>query len=225
MHKIIHLAPSILAADFARLGEQVQEAEANGAELIHIDVMDGQFVPNISMGKMVVEAVRRVTHLPLDVHLMIVQPAQHIEAFAHAGADRITVHYEADHHLHRTLMAIKALGCMAGVAINPHTSALTLEAILPFVDQVIVMTVNPGFGGQEFIPEMMSKVAEIHAMIGNLRRHIDLEVDGGINAQTAMSAAQAGANILVVGSAVFNPNFSVAEGMARLKKALTTTTP
>jgi len=114
---------------------------------------------------------------------------------------------------------------MAGVAINPHTSALTLEAILPFVDQVIVMTVNPGFGGQEFIPEMMSKVAEIHAMIGNLRRHIDLEVDGGINAQTAMSAAQAGANILVVGSAVFNPNFSVAEGMARLKKALTTTTP
>lgn len=222
MHKIIHLAPSILAADFARLGEQVQEAEANGASMIHIDVMDGQFVPNITMGAVVVEAVRRVTQLPLDVHLMIVQPALHIEAFARAGADRITVHYEADPHLHRTIMTIKALGCLAGVAINPHIPAMAIDAILPFVDQVNVMTVNPGFGGQEFIHEMMSKVADIHAMIGNLRHHIDLQVDGGINAQTAMSAAQAGANILVVGSAVYNHQFSVAEGINRLKKALAT---
>jgi ribulose-phosphate 3-epimerase len=222
MHKIIHLAPSILAADFARLGEQVQDAEANGASMIHIDVMDGQFVPNITMGAMVVEAVRRVTQLPLDVHLMIVQPANHIEAFARAGADRITVHYEADPHLHRTIMTIKALGCMAGVAINPHIPALAIDAILPFVDQVNVMTVNPGFGGQEFIHEMMSKVADIHAMIGNLRHHIDLQVDGGINTQTAMSAAQAGANILVVGSAVFNHQFSVTEGINRLKQALAT---
>ncbi|MDX2077946.1 MAG: ribulose-phosphate 3-epimerase [bacterium] len=221
---MIHLAPSLLAADFARLGEQVQEAEANGAELIHIDVMDGQFVPNITMGALVVEAVRRVTRLPLDVHLMIVQPALHIEAFARAGADRITVHYEADNHLHRTLMMIKSFGCVAGVAINPHTPAIALDAILPFVDLVNVMTVNPGFGGQEFIHEMMSKVAELRAMIGNLRRPIDLEVDGGINPQTAMSAAQAGANILVVGSAVFNSQFSVAEGMSRLKKALSTIT-
>jgi len=224
MHKIIHLAPSVLAADFARLGEQVQDAEANGADMIHIDVMDGQFVPNITMGGIVVEALRRVTQLPLDVHLMIVQPHLHIESFARAGADRITVHYEADHHLHRTIMTIKALGCMAGVAINPHTPANALETILPFVDQVLVMTVNPGFGGQEFIPEMMSKVAELRAMIGNLHHHIDLEVDGGINAQTIMSAAQAGANIMVVGSAVFNQQFPVSEGISRLKKTLATAT-
>ena len=222
IHKVIHLAPSVLAADFARLGEQVQQAEANGADLIHIDVMDGRFVPNISMGVVVVEALRRVTNLPLDVHLMIVEPATHIEAFARAGANRITVHYEADYHLHRTLSSIKDLGCLAGVAINPHTPALALDAILPFVDQVNVMTVNPGFGGQNFIPEMMSKIAELRAMIGNLRRDIGLQVDGGINAQTAMSVAQAGANILVVGSAVFNPQFSVADGIARMRQALAT---
>ena len=222
IHKIIHLAPSVLAADFARLGEQVQQAEANGADLIHIDVMDGRFVPNISMGVVVVEALRRVTNLPLDVHLMIIEPATHIEAFARAGANRITVHYEADTHLHRTLSSIKDLGCLAGVAINPHTPALALDAILPFVDQVNVMTVNPGFGGQNFIPEMMSKIAELRAMIGNLRHDIGLQVDGGINAQTAMSVAQAGANILVVGSAVFNPQFSVADGIARMRQALAT---
>lgn len=224
IHKVIHLAPSVLAADFARLGEQVQEAEASGADLIHIDVMDGRFVPNITMGVLVVEALRRVTNLPLDVHLMIVEPATHIEAFAHAGANRITVHYEADMHLHRTISRIKELGCLAGVAINPHTPAIVLDAILPFVDQVNVMTVNPGFGGQNFIPEMMSKIAELRAMIGKLRRDIGLQVDGGINAQTAMSAAQAGANILVVGSAVFNSQFSVAEGIASLRKVLSTTT-
>lgn len=223
MHKRIQLAPSILAADFARLGEQVHEAEANGADLIHIDVMDGRFVPNITMGVVVVEALRRITNLPLDVHLMIVEPATHIQAFAQAGADRITVHYEADYHLHRTITIIKQLGCLAGVAINPHTPAFVLETILPFVDQVNVMTVNPGFSGQDFIPEMMSKVAELRAMIGKLRRDIGLQVDGGIHPQTAMSAAQAGANILVVGSAVFNPEFSVAEGIANLRTVLSTT--
>lgn len=225
IHEMIQLAPSLLAADFARLGEQIAEAEAGGADLIHIDVMDGQFVPNITMGTIIVEAVRRLTRLPLDVHLMIVQPDRHIEAFARAGADRITVHYEVDHNLHRTLTAIKSLGCLAGVAINPHTSSLALEAILPFVDMVNVMTVNPGFGGQEFIPEMMSKVAEIRAMIGNLHRPIDLEVDGGINSDTAMTAAQAGANILVVGSAVFNSQHSVTDSINTLKRVLATTTP
>lgn len=224
IHKMVYLAPSILAADFTRLGDQIHEAEAGGADLIHIDVMDGQFVPNITMGAFIVEAIRRITRLPLDIHLMIVQPEHHIEAFARAGADRITVHYEADHNLHRTVMLIKSFGCMAGVAINPHTTASVLEAILPFIDQVNVMTVNPGFAGQEFIPEMMSKIADIRAMIGDLRRQIDLQVDGGINAQTAMSAAQAGANILVVGSAIFNTHQPVQENIARLKKALATTT-
>lgn len=218
--KPIKLAPSILAADFTQLGQQVRDAEAAGADRIHIDVMDGRFVPNITMGPMVVEAVRRATTLPLDVHLMIVEPERHIEAFAAAGASAITVHYEASPHLHRTLGAIRELGCRAGVAVNPHTRANALIEVLEMLDLVNVMTVNPGFGGQSLIRSTLPKIAEILALLGETGREIDLEVDGGINTDTAMSAVQAGANVLIVGTAVFNPAFSVTEGMEQIRVAL-----
>lgn len=220
MHRTIYLAPSILAADFTRLGEQIKAAEDAGATWIHIDVMDGRFVPNITMGPMVVEAARRSTSLPLDVHLMIVEPERTIDAFAEAGADHITVHIEASPNLHRTIQAIHAAGCRAGVALNPHTPASLLEDIMHMIDIINVMTVNPGFGGQHFLPETMSKIARLRAMIGDRGRPIDLEVDGGINAETAMSAAQAGANVLVAGSAVFNQQHSVSEGLDKLRHAL-----
>lgn len=218
--KPIKLAPSILAADFTQLGQQVRDAEAAGADRIHIDVMDGRFVPNITMGPMIVEAVRRVTALPLDVHLMIVEPERHIEAFAAAGASNITVHYEASPNLHRTLGAIRELGCQAGVAVNPHTRANALIEVLEMIDLVNVMTVNPGFGGQSLITSTLPKVAEILALLHETGREIDLEVDGGINTDTAMSAVQAGANVLIVGTAVFNPAFSVADGMEQIRAAL-----
>lgn len=216
----IQIAASILSADFTQLGQQVQDAEAAGATLIHIDVMDGRFVPNITMGPQVVTAVRRVTTLPLDVHLMIVEPERFIDAFAQAGADRISVHYEASPNLHRTLQAIRAAGCQAGVALNPHTPAAVLSGIMDMLDLIIVMTVNPGFGGQAFLPAMMPKVAELRAMIGSTQREIALEVDGGINADTVMVAAQAGATVLIAGSAIFNPQHAVSEGVARLQNAL-----
>lgn len=161
MGKTIKIAPSILAADFTRLGQQIEEVENAGADLIHIDVMDGRFVPNITMGPLIVEAVRRVTKLPLDVHLMIVEPERHIETFAQAGADRITVHIEASPHLHRTLSYIRESGCKAGVALNPHTPSTTLIDLMHMLDQIIVMTVNPGFGGQKFLPETMPKIARL----------------------------------------------------------------
>jgi ribulose-phosphate 3-epimerase len=220
MHKTIKLAPSILSADFTRLGDEIRAVEAAGAHMIHIDVMDGQFVPNITMGPLVVEAVRRVTDLPLDVHLMIIQPAQHIEAFAAAGASAISVHIEADHNLHRTLARIRDLGCKAGVALNPHTPSNALSVILHSVDLVNVMTVNPGFGGQAFLPGMMSKVAEIRAMIGDIRGGIDLEVDGGIDERTALSATQAGANVLIAGSAVFGHDSGAGAGLKSLQHVL-----
>jgi len=219
VHKTIKIAPSILAADFTRLGEQVEEVTQAGASLIHIDVMDGRFVPNITMGPMVVEAVSRATDLPLDVHLMIVEPERYIDAFVQAGASNITVHLEASPNLHRTIQQIKNSGCQAGVAINPHTPAYALSEIIHMVDIINVMTVNPGFGGQTFIPETRSKIARLRAMIGDARRYVDIEVDGGINVETAMAAAQAGANVLVVGSALFNEN-SVEHNMSTLKHAL-----
>lgn len=216
----IKIAPSILAADFTRLGEQVQQAEAARADLIHIDIMDGRFVPNISMGPLVVEATRRVTKLPLDVHLMIVEPEKYIDDFAKAGADCISIHIEATPHVHRTLNAIQEAGCKAGIALNPHTSSASLENIMNLLDTIIVMTVNPGFGGQKFIPEMMSKVATIRAMIGNARRDIDLEVDGGINAETAVTSSQAGANVLIAGSSIFSAKHSVEHGISSLRQSL-----
>lgn len=220
----IKIAPSILAADFTRLGEQVKSAEDSGADVIHIDVMDGRFVPNITMGAIVVEAVKRVTKLPLDVHLMIVEPERYVEAFAQAGANMISVHLEASPNLHRTLQLIKSLGCKAGVAINPHISASALQEVMSLVDIINVMTVNPGFGGQSFIEESLPKIAQFRTMINESARDIDLEVDGGINADTIVDVVQAGANLLVAGSAVFNAKHSVETGIQTLRRALNSET-
>jgi ribulose-phosphate 3-epimerase len=216
----IKLAPSILSADFTRLGEQIAESERHGADWIHVDVMDGRFVPNITMGPLIVQAARRVTSLPLDVHLMIVEPERHLEAFAKAGATAISVHYEVSPNLHRTLQAIRDLGCKAGVALNPHTPAQVMVEILDMVDEIVVMTVNPGFGGQTFLASTMPKIARLKAMIRETHRSIDLIVDGGINPDTAMTVVQAGADVLVAGSAIFNEDFTIEQGIQRLKSAL-----
>jgi ribulose-phosphate 3-epimerase len=214
------IAPSILSADFTRLGEQVQEAEAAGAGLIHVDVMDGRFVPNITMGPLVVRALRRVTDLPLDVHLMVIEPDHLIPAFADAGADHISVHYEACPDLYRTLNLIKREGCKAGVAINPHTGASALYDVLPIVDEVVVMTVSPGFGGQSLISETLGKIASLRAMVRE-KQMFDFPIlaDGGINPHTAPSVAQAGANVLIAGSAFFN-EATPAENMRRLQESI-----
>ena len=200
----IKVAPSILSADFARLGEEVAAIEKAGADWLHVDVMDGRFVPNITLGPPIVKAVRKVTKLPLDVHLMIVEPERYVDAFAEAGADTITVHVEASTHLHRTLCHIKSLGKRAGVVLNPSTHEDTLRYVMDVADLVLVMSVNPGFGGQSFIRAVLPKVAAIRAMIDASGRPIDLEIDGGITKETAPDAIAAGARVLVAGSAVFN---------------------
>ncbi len=216
----IRIAPSILAADFTRLGEQVREAESVGADLIHIDVMDGSFVPNITMGPLVVEAVRQATKLPLDVHLMIVEPERHLEAFAKAGADSISVHIEATPHIHRALQIIRKLGCRVGVAVNPHTPASALGEIIHMLDLVLVMTVNPGFGGQKFLEEIMPKVTRLRKMAEETGRQIDLEVDGGINPTTAPIVVHAGANVLIAGTSVFSEKHSIQQGIDTLRQSL-----
>ena len=204
MNQSILVAPSILSADFARLGEEIAAVEAAGADWLHVDVMDGRFVPNITIGPPVVKALRRVTKLPLDVHLMIVEPERYVDAFAEAGADTITVHVEACTHLHRTLTHIRSLGKRAGVTLNPSTNEDTLRYVLDVADQILVMSVNPGFGGQSFIREVLPKVAAIRKMIDERGLPIDLEIDGGITAETAKDAIAAGARVLVAGNAVFN---------------------
>ena len=197
----LRIAPSILAADFARLGEEVRAVAAAGADWIHLDVMDGHFVPNISFGPEVVRAIRGATDKPFDVHLMIAPVDPYLEAFARAGADLISVHAEAGPHVHRSLQAIRALGKRAGIVVNPGTPESAVEPVLDLVDLVLVMSVNPGFGGQAFIPGACEKIRRIRAMIGD--REIDLEVDGGVTAETAGAVAAAGADVLVAGSAVF----------------------
>ena len=216
------LAPSILSADFARLGDQVKEAERAGADYIHVDVMDGHFVPNITIGPIVVAALRPHTRLPLDVHLMIEQPERYVGDFANAGADIITVQQEACTHLHRIVEQIKGLNKKAGVAINPATPISVLEEILPYVDLVLVMTVNPGFGGQSFIETMPRKIAAMRQMIDarGLASRIELEVDGGINATTAPRVVAAGAQVLVAGSAIYNGKTSVAKAIKTLRASV-----
>jgi len=216
----VRIAPSILAADFARLGDQIRDAGDAGADYIHIDVMDGRFVPNITMGPMVVETARRVTQLPLDVHLMIVEPEKHVETFARAGADIISVHVETCPHLHRVVQQIRDAEARPSVVLNPHTPAVMIEVILPFVDMVLVMTVNPGFGGQTFIPQTLSKVRAIRDMIAQRGLAVDVEVDGGIDEGTAAQVVAHGASVLVAGTAVFGHPDGVRAGMAALRAAL-----
>jgi len=198
------IAPSILSADFAKLGEEIKDVENGGADYIHVDVMDGHFVPNITIGPLIVDAIRPVTDLPLDVHLMIENPDQYIEAFAKAGADIITVHHEAVVHLHRTIHLIKDHGVKAGVVINPATPVHAITEILPYVDMVLVMTVNPGFGGQSFIHEAVPKIKQLDELRTSNGYTYEIEIDGGVNKDTAKLCTDAGADVLVAGSAVFN---------------------
>ena len=216
----VKLVPSILAADFARLGEQVAEAERAGADGIHVDVMDGHFVPNLSMGAPVISSLRRVTRLPLEAHLMIFNPDFFVDEFVAAGTDSFLVHWEGENDLSRTVQHIKTLGKRVGVAINPATPPDVLEEILPDLDQVLVMTVNPGFGHQHFLPATLAKIGCVREMIDRIKPGCSLEVDGGIDATSAPLAVGAGANVLVAGSAIFNESESVTAAMQRLRSAL-----
>jgi ribulose-phosphate 3-epimerase len=216
----VKIAPSILAADFARLGEQVRAASDGGADYIHIDVMDGHFVPNITLGPVVISAIRKYSTLPFDVHLMIKAPERYIPLFAEAGANLLTVHVEECVHLHRVIGQIQALGVKAGVALNPHTALATIEEILPYISEVNVMTVNPGFGGQAFIESMLPKIARLRKMADALNSVLDIEVDGGVDGATAPRCVNAGANVLIAGTAVFGPGASIAEHIAALRQSI-----
>jgi ribulose-phosphate 3-epimerase len=212
----VRIAPSILSADFGRLAEEVRAAETAGADWIHVDVMDGRFVPNITLGPPVVKAIRAATSLPVDVHLMIVEPERYLEDFAHAGADVLSVHVEACTHLHRTLQSVRHLGKRAGVVLNPATHESSIRYVIDSIDVVLVMSVNPGFGGQAFIPEVLPKVRAIRDMIDRSGRTIDLQIDGGIAHDTAAGAVEAGARVLVAGSAVFShPPYAATIAMLR----------
>ncbi|WP_134700318.1 ribulose-phosphate 3-epimerase [Ammoniphilus sp. YIM 78166] len=205
MQRPIIIAPSILSADFSKLGEEIREVEQGGADYIHVDVMDGHFVPNITIGPLVVQAIRPHTKLPLDVHLMIEAPDRYIPEFAKQGADIITVHQEACTHLHRTIHLIKEYGAKAGVVLNPATPIMTIEPILEDLDMVLLMTVNPGFGGQKFIPSVLPKIRQLRQLLNDRGLHqVDIEVDGGVTAETARWVIEAGANVLVAGSAIYN---------------------
>ena len=215
----VKLAPSILAADFARLGDQVAEADRSGADRIHVDVMDGHFVPNLSMGPPIIASLRRVTRLPLEAHLMISNPDVFVDEFVQAGTDSFLVHWEGNNDLSRTVQRIKALGKTVGVAVNPATSAAVLEEIIQDLDQVLVMTVNPGFGHQHFLHTTLPKIARARQLIDRIKPNCSLEVDGGIDATTAPLAVAAGADVLVAGSAIFNDSESVTAAMQRLRAA------
>ncbi len=221
----IRLAPSILSADAASLWPQVEESIAAGVDAIHVDIMDGQFVPNIAYGPRVVEALRRRTDVPLDVHMMVNEPGRLIPAFIQAGATNVTVHAEACAHLHRVVHQVKEAGAQVGVALNPATPVGAIEEVLADLDLVLVMTVNPGFGSQAFIPSMVPKIARMGAILDERGCGAVLEVDGGIDADTAPQVVEAGARLLVAGAAVFNPRESVAEAVARLRRSIEAVAP
>lgn len=221
MTRRIRIAPSILSADFSRLGEQVREAAAGGADLLHVDVMDGHFVPNITIGPLVVEALKKVTDLPLDVHLMIENPENYVDAFAGAGADYITIHAEATHHLDRLLAHIRSLRCKAGVSLNPATPPDAVQYVWDKLDLILCMTVNPGFGGQKFIPAVLPKIRFFAEERRRGTWQGELEVDGGVNTSTAASVVEAGADVLVAGSAVFNaPDIAAAIREIKMAKKI-----
>jgi len=215
------IAVSILSADFTRLGDQIAQCEAGGADWIHIDVMDGQFVPNITLGPVIVAAARRATTLPLDVHLMIAAPERYLAAFAEAGADRLTVHQEACPHLYQTVQQIKALGKQAGVALNPGTPAASLSEVLANVDLVLAMTVEPGFSGQKFIPSVLWKVRQLRELARTTSAAYEIQVDGGLDPETAPLAAAAGATVIVAATAIFKTDVGVAKAVQRLRGSLT----
>jgi ribulose-phosphate 3-epimerase len=216
----LKIAPSILSADFTRLGEQIREAEEGGADWIHVDVMDGRFVPNITIGPLIAAAAKRSTSLPVDVHLMIEAPERYVDAFADAGADYLTVHVETSPHLHRTVQAIRERGVRPGVTLNPATPLESVAEILPFVDLVLVMSVNPGFGGQSYIPTSTARIARLRRMLDERGLgHVELQVDGGVAPDTIAEVAGAGASVVVAGSAVYNARDSVAGNLRRLREA------
>jgi ribulose-phosphate 3-epimerase len=217
---MIKIAPSILAADLLRLGEQIKAVERAGADRIHIDIMDGQFVPNISLGVPVVEAIRRATSMPLETHLMIQQPERYIETFVRAGADHVIVHQEASPHLNRTVQSIKRLGKKAGVALNPSTPAVMLEEVLDDLDLVLIMTVNPGFGGQHFIDQTLRKIGQVRVQLDARNRACELEVDGGIDIETVPKVVEAGARVLVAGTSIFARPGGPEAGLKSLLRAV-----
>jgi ribulose-phosphate 3-epimerase len=216
----IKIAPSILSADFAKLGEQVTEATKAGADLIHIDVMDGHFVPQITFGAIVVSAIRKYTNLPLDVHLMVESPEEQIPQFVMAGADIITIHVEPCAHVHRVIQMIKNSGVKAGISLNPATSLSMIDEILTEVDMVLVMTVNPGFGGQTFIENTMDKIARLRAELDRRNLNVEIEVDGGINSKTAPRVVKCGATALVAGAAIFSSEDSIEQAIRKLRQSL-----
>ena len=217
---MIKISPSILSADFGVLRDQVVEAQEGGADYIHIDLMDGQFVPNLTMGPLIVDAVRKATDLPLDVHMMVLEPNRFVNELVDIGADLLTVHYESAKHVHKTILDIKKAGAKAGIAISPGTCFDVIKEVLNEIDLVLVMTVNPGYSGQEFIKSMLPKIKNVREMLDNSVSEAELEVDGGVNADTVRLVVEAGADVIVAGSAVYNDKYSVAQSIKNIRELI-----